>query len=188
MTQSTTAGKQGLVLCTCKIKKKKKKVLPFPEAVPALGRGNPHLPVPPATYKIFISRLQRPTSNTKHSLVARKVFFPLMKQFIKALGPAFAALPPLPGTGWRPASTQHGGGGTSDHELQFWEEPCIQSTAEQMTGQIKPLAFREVSPLSLPWADSDTYIPPPADLILQPRKTNPMPLRGPQVASARGGA
>lgn len=118
--------------------------------------------------------------------MARKVVFLLMKQFIEDLSPAFAALPPLPG--WRLASMQHGGGGTSNDELQFWEELCVQSTAEQMSGYMKPLAFGEVSPLSLPWADSDTYIPPPADLILQPRKTNPMPLQGPQVASAHGGA
>ena len=82
-----------------------------------------------------------------------------------ALSPAFAALPQRPGVGWRPASTQRGGGGggTSNHKLQLWEELCIQSTAEQISGQMKPPAFGEVSPPSLPWADSDTSIPPPAD-------------------------
>lgn len=99
-------------------------------------------------------------------------------------------LPCHHGQAWdgdRPARSmeeEEGGRHTSNHELQFWEELCIGSTAQQMPGQTKHLAFREVSPLSLPGADSDTYIPPPADLFLQPRKTNPTPVRTPGAISS----
>lgn len=104
----------------------KKKVLPFPEAVPASGRGNPHLPIPPATYKVSISRLQTPTSNTKHSLVACTVASPVMKQFIKAPSPAFAALPLLPGAdGDRPAHSRRRR--HQQHELQFWRNRAFRA-------------------------------------------------------------